>query len=156
MGSSTARQPLSLLFTFRNLVVMQVAKSKVGVHRRRRLVPHFRISNALVIFKLHYRGYCYAICFRYVIGGQLCVSKRVRGQSLASRIMVRQALALAECGYSCTVTEIASENTASIRAHEKAGYGIVERQETPGPRAAKESWVVVCQDHSTVCTTDSI
>jgi GNAT superfamily N-acetyltransferase len=77
---------------------------------------------------------------RYVVGGQVCVDHDYRGQGLLARLyrQVRDSL-----GSACEVcvTEIATRNEVSVRAHEKMGFAAIARYND-----GREDWVIVAWD----------
>jgi GNAT superfamily N-acetyltransferase len=58
---------------------------------------------------------------RYVVGGQVCVDRDFRGQGLLARLYDQLRVALAGSCELC-VTEIATRNAVSVRAHKKMGF----------------------------------
>ena len=77
---------------------------------------------------------------RYVVGGQVCVDRDYRGQRLLARLyhQVRDAL-----GSACDlcVTEIATRNVVSVRAHEAMGFEAIAHYGD-----GREDWVIVAWD----------
>jgi GNAT superfamily N-acetyltransferase len=77
---------------------------------------------------------------RYVVGGQVCVDREVRGQGLLARLygQVRESLA-STCDL--CVTEIATRNDVSVRAHLKMGFEAIAHYDD-----GREQWVIVAWD----------
>jgi len=80
--------------------------------------------------------------YRLIVGGQVCVDREHRGKRLLSRLyeQVRQSVGSA---YDLCVTEIATRNRVSMRAHERMGFEVVSTY-----RDSKEEWVIVAWDLS--------
>lgn len=78
--------------------------------------------------------------YRYVAGGQVCVDREYRGQGLLARLYHEVARASPPTCELC-VTEIATRNTVSIKAHQKMGFEAVSTYAD-----AHEEWVVVVWD----------
>lgn len=57
----------------------------------------------------------------YFIIGQLCVAKAYRGKGIAKQLYKKMAQRLAP-HFELMLTEVATQNTASLRAHQKAGF----------------------------------
>ncbi len=78
--------------------------------------------------------------YKIMVGGQVCVDREFRGQGLLSRLYnhVRQSL---PPNYDLCVTEIASRNRISIRAHEKMGFEAIASYSD-----GQEDWVIVAWD----------
>jgi len=79
---------------------------------------------------------------RFVVGGQVCVDRDFRGQGLLARLYGQLRESLAHDCDLC-VTEIATRNRVSVRAHEKMGFEAVAHYAD-----ANESWVIVAWDFS--------
>ncbi|KAJ3080509.1 hypothetical protein HDU99_008192 [Rhizoclosmatium hyalinum] len=63
----------------------------------------------------------------YIVVGQLCVAKEFRGAALAKRMYQHYAEVYLKSGkFECAVTDVVSTNVISLRAHEKAGWVIVD------------------------------
>lgn len=77
---------------------------------------------------------------RYVVGGQVCVDRDFRGRGLLARLYrhLRDELA-ATCDL--CVTEIATRNVVSVRAHEAMGFEAIARYSD-----GREDWVIVAWD----------
>jgi GNAT superfamily N-acetyltransferase len=77
---------------------------------------------------------------RYVVGGQVCVDRDFRGQGLLARLYDRLRVAL-EGDCDLCVTEIATRNVVSVRAHEKMGFEAIANYSD-----GREDWVIVAWD----------
>ena len=75
--------------------------------------------------------------YRLLVGGQVCVDRAHRGQGLLARLYGQLRDASRSASEVC-VTEIATRNRVSIRAHEKMGFEIVSTYSD-----AQEEWVIV-------------
>lgn len=75
--------------------------------------------------------------YRFLIGGQVCVDRRYRGQGLLGRLYheVRRSL---PTPYELCVTEIATRNRTSLRAHAKVGFQRIMTYSDAG-----EDWTIV-------------
>ena len=80
---------------------------------------------------------------RYVVGGQVCVDRDFRGQGLLARLYDQLRASLAPACDLC-VTEIATRNVVSVRAHEKMGFEAIAHYDD-----GKEAWVIVAWDLAT-------
>lgn len=60
----------------------------------------------------------------FIVGGQVCVAAAYRGQGLLKRLYHATRQHVGE-SYELCVTEIAEQNKASLRAHEKMGFKII-------------------------------
>jgi ribosomal protein S18 acetylase RimI-like enzyme len=60
----------------------------------------------------------------YVVVGQLCVGREHRGQGLVQRLY-RHFRETLQADYHCAVTDIARENTRSLRAHQATGFQVI-------------------------------
>jgi GNAT superfamily N-acetyltransferase len=74
---------------------------------------------------------------RFVVGGQVCVDRAFRGQGLLARLYDQLRVSLAHACDLC-VTEIATRNRVSVRAHEKMGFEAIATYDD-----GRESWVIV-------------
>jgi GNAT superfamily N-acetyltransferase len=74
---------------------------------------------------------------RYVVGGQVCVDRDHRGQGLLAGLYGQLRTALAPTHQVC-VTEIATRNAVSVRAHEKMGFEVIADYSD-----GREDWVIV-------------
>lgn len=77
---------------------------------------------------------------RYMVGGQVCVDRPHRGKGLLARLyhQVRRSL---PAEYDLCVTEIASRNRVSLRAHERVGFETIATYVADG-----EEWRIVAWD----------
>jgi GNAT superfamily N-acetyltransferase len=79
---------------------------------------------------------------RIVVGGQVCVDRAHRGQGLLARLYAQLRGSL-EPEVELCVTEIATRNHVSIRAHERMGFETVSTYSD-----ASEAWAIVAWDLS--------
>lgn len=75
--------------------------------------------------------------WRWYVMGQVCVAKAHRGQGLVER-MYQEHRRLMSPRYDLLVTEIDRANTRSMRAHERAGWVVMDEYPSDG-----REWVVV-------------
>jgi len=75
--------------------------------------------------------------YRYYVMGQVCVAEAYRGQGVFDALY-REHRASYGARFDCTVTEVATRNTRSMRAHARVGF---ERIETY--RDATDEWAVI-------------
>jgi ribosomal protein S18 acetylase RimI-like enzyme len=80
--------------------------------------------------------------YRYYVMGQICVDKAYRGQGVFEMLYAKHK-ELMQGKYNFVITEIATRNTRSIRAHEKIGFELLHRFTDE-----KEEWDVVIWDWS--------
>jgi hypothetical protein len=80
--------------------------------------------------------------YRFVVGGQTCVDREHRGKGLMARLYEQIRVSLGQ-GCDLCVTEIATRNRVSIRAHERMGFEIISTYSVP-----REEWVIVAWDLS--------
>jgi ribosomal protein S18 acetylase RimI-like enzyme len=80
--------------------------------------------------------------YAYYVMGQVCVDKPYRGQGVFQMLYDKHK-ELMQPSYDFVVTEIATRNTRSIRAHEKAGFQLLHRF-----KDEREEWDVVIWDWS--------
>jgi GNAT superfamily N-acetyltransferase len=75
--------------------------------------------------------------YRFIVGGQVCVDRAHRGNGLLARLygQLRQSVAGA---YDLCVTEIATRNHVSVRAHERMGFETISTYSD-----ACDDWVIV-------------
>jgi RimJ/RimL family protein N-acetyltransferase len=78
--------------------------------------------------------------YRYYIMGQICVAKEYRGQGLVEELYNHHKKVY-KSRFDLLVTEIATRNQRSVRAHEKAGFQPVHTY-----RDELDEWVVVAWD----------
>jgi hypothetical protein len=76
--------------------------------------------------------------FQYIVVGQVCVDKAFRGQGVLADAYAEYKHQFA-MRYDFAITEIATRNTRSIRAHEKIGFNEVHRFTAPDA----EEWSIV-------------
>lgn len=76
----------------------------------------------------------------YYIMGQICVAKPYRGQGVFDAMYAGHERHLRD-RYARCITEIATRNTRSMRAHERVGFRILEQY-----RDATDEWAVVSWD----------
>jgi hypothetical protein len=80
--------------------------------------------------------------YRFIVGGQVCVDREHRGMGLLARLYDQLRVSLSSPCDLC-VTEIATRNRVSVRAHEKMGFEAIS---TYSDR--REEWVIVAWDLS--------
>jgi hypothetical protein len=80
--------------------------------------------------------------YRLIVGGQVCVDRGHRGQGLMARLYEQLRVSLGR-GCDLCVTEIATRNGVSVRAHERMGFQIISTYSDGG-----EEWVIVAWDLS--------
>ena len=78
--------------------------------------------------------------YRYYVMGQICIDKAYRGQGLFD-LLYQHHQTVYGAQFDCLVTEIASRNHRSLRAHERVGFKIVHTH-----RDELDEWVVVVWD----------
>jgi L-amino acid N-acyltransferase YncA len=74
---------------------------------------------------------------RYYVMGQICVARGWRGRGVFDLLYQAHREHLAPAFDSC-VTEVATRNTRSMRAHERVGFTVVERY-----RDATDEWALL-------------
>ena len=79
---------------------------------------------------------------RYYVMGQICVARAHRGRGIVDAMYLEHRARYA-ARFDLCVTEIASRNTRSMRAHARVGFEIVKTY-----RDAHEEWAVVAWDWS--------
>lgn len=86
-----------------------------------------------------YRGKALAD-YHFFVGGQVCVDREYRGQRLMPRLYhhIRRSV---PPGYDLCVTEIATRNEVSVRAHERMGFEVISTYADD-----HEEWVIVAWD----------
>jgi hypothetical protein len=77
-----------------------------------------------------------------MVGGQVCVDREYRRYGLMARLYDGIRLSLPP-GYQLCVTEIATRNVVSVRAHEKMGFEAIATYSDE-----REEWVIVAWDLS--------
>lgn len=80
--------------------------------------------------------------YRLVVGGQVCVDREHRGQGLLARLYEQIRVSVGQDRDLC-VTEIATRNVVSVRAHERMGFEVISNYSDAG-----EDWVIVAWDLS--------
>lgn len=81
---------------------------------------------------------------RYFVGGQVCVDRAHRGKGILARLYRHLGETLRATKDLC-VTEIATRNAVSVRAHEKMGFEVISAYAD-----AHEDWVIVAWDLTSV------
>lgn len=92
------------------LVMLEHFSSQIPV-----LIPMFKMLSTL-----SYQGKSFEE-YRYYVMGQVCVDKAFRGQGLFDGMYHEQRRQLSG-KYDFVVTEVATRNTRSMRAHERVGF----------------------------------
>lgn len=77
---------------------------------------------------------------RLIVGGQVCVDREYRGMRLLSRLYERLRESTGSA-YELCVTEIATRNRVSLRAHERMGFEAISTYRDSG-----EDWAIVAWD----------
>ncbi|MEL6721505.1 MAG: GNAT family N-acetyltransferase [Bacteroidota bacterium] len=111
------------------LVMLEQFKDRIPI-----LVPMFEKVNQLE-WKNRVVGN-----LQYFIMGQVCIAKDWRGQGIFSGLYQHMKLALAD-RFDCIITEVATRNTRSMRAHEKVGFEVLEIYD-----GETEEWAIVGWD----------
>jgi GNAT superfamily N-acetyltransferase len=78
---------------------------------------------------------------RYYIMGQICVGKEVRGQGVFDMLYLKHREEYRH-RFDCIVTEIATSNQRSLRAHARVGFETISRH-----KDAIDDWEVVAWDY---------
>jgi len=76
----------------------------------------------------------------YFVMGQVCVDKDYRGQGVFAGLYQKMKEEMSP-HFDCIITEIATRNTRSMRAHEKVGFETIHVFSTPD-----EEWAIVAWD----------
>ncbi len=76
----------------------------------------------------------------YFVMGQVCVDKNFRGQGVFTGLYQKMKVEMST-HFDCIITEIATRNTRSMRAHEKVGFETINIFSTP-----EEEWAIVAWD----------
>ena len=84
--------------------------------------------------------------YRFAVGGQVCVDLEHRGKGLLARLYEQLRVSLGQ-SWDLIVTEIATRNVVSVRAHERMGFEIISSYSD-----AREEWVIVAWDLSRPAT----
>jgi GNAT superfamily N-acetyltransferase len=79
---------------------------------------------------------------RFYVMGQICVGKRWRGQGVFDLLYQAHRRHL-RATFDCSVTEVATRNMRSMRAHERVGFKVIDRY-----RDATDDWAVLRWDWS--------
>lgn len=90
--------------------------------------------------RLEYRGRALGT-HRWYIMGQICVAKAHRGRGLVERLYAAHRVQMSP-HFDLVITEIDRTNPRSVRAHEKAGFEIVEEYRSD----TGDDWVIVALD----------
>ena len=90
--------------------------------------------------KLEYKGHKLAEV-NYFVMGQVCVNKDFRGQGIFNGLYQHLKHCMKD-DFTLTVTEIATRNTRSMKAHANVGFKRVKQYISP----EGESWEIVCWD----------
>jgi GNAT superfamily N-acetyltransferase len=80
--------------------------------------------------------------YNYYIMGQICVAKEVRGQGVVEMLYQKHREIYGQ-QFDCIVTEIATSNHRSLRAHERVGFQTISTHSD-----AIDDWKVVAWDWS--------
>ena len=78
--------------------------------------------------------------YAYFVMGQVCVGKAYRGQGVFDGLYQAQKEHLSNT-YDFVVTEVATRNTRSLRAHERVGFKTIDTFKEP-----QEEWAIVLWD----------
>jgi len=76
----------------------------------------------------------------YFVMGQVCVDKNYRGKGVFKGLYHKMKMEMST-PFDCIITEIATRNTRSMRAHEKVGFKTINIYTT-----AEEEWAIVAWD----------
>ena len=98
------------------------------------LVPMFRLIDRLEFNKKPLKD------VNYVVMGQICIHKDYRGQGIFGGLYQNMEERL-EAHFELMITEIATRNTRSMRAHQKVGFEPLLRYQT-----STEEWQIVLWD----------
>lgn len=112
------------------LVMLATFRERVPV-----LIPMFELLD-----KLPYRDKTLSE-FNYYVIGQVCVAKSHRGQGVFDG-MYRQHKTQLSGRYDFVVTEVATRNTRSLRAHARVGFQTIHRFTAPDG----EEWDIILWD----------
>jgi len=77
---------------------------------------------------------------KYFVMGQVCVDKNFRGQGVFNDLYQQMRQEMSPF-FDCIITEIATRNTRSMRAHQKVGFEVITIYATEG-----EEWAIVGWD----------
>ncbi len=98
------------------------------------LLPFFEKIN-----RLTYRGELLRHV-SYFVMGQVCIDKNYRSKGIFSGLYLQMKKEMSD-HFKYVITEIATRNTRSIRAHEKVGFGTIHIYSTK-----EEEWAIVGWD----------
>lgn len=73
----------------------------------------------------------------YYVMGQVCVAEEYRGQGVFDALYREHRVSYA-ARFACTVTEVSTRNTRSLRAHARVGFEVLETY-----RDATDEWAVM-------------
>jgi len=76
----------------------------------------------------------------YFVMGQVCVDKNFRGHGVFHGLYQKMKMEMS-AHFDCIITEIATRNTRSMRAHEKVGFKTINIYAT-----SEEEWAIVAWD----------
>jgi ribosomal protein S18 acetylase RimI-like enzyme len=76
---------------------------------------------------------------RFYVMGQICVDKRWRGRGVFDLLYAAHRRYL-RSSYDSTVTEVATRNVRSMRAHQRVGFSVIERYRDPTDEWALLRW----------------
>jgi len=79
---------------------------------------------------------------RFYVMGQICVARAWRGQGVFD-LLYRAHRDNLRSSYDCSVTEVATRNTRSMRAHARVGFAVIDRY-----RDATDEWALLRWDWS--------
>lgn len=82
------------------------------------------------------------INYNFIVGGQVCVSKKFRGHGLLAKLYHETRNELPS-GYQLCVTEVSVRNPKSLKAHEKMGFEVIGTYHD-----GKELWNIIAWDLS--------
>ena len=79
---------------------------------------------------------------RFYVMGQICVGKPWRGKGVFDLLYQAHRRHL-RATFDCSVTEVATRNTRSMRAHQRVGFTVIDRY-----RDATDEWALLRWDWS--------
>ena len=74
---------------------------------------------------------------RFYVMGQICIARPWRGRGVFDLLYQAHRAFLSEA-YDCCLTEVATRNTRSMRAHARVGFTVVDRY-----RDATDDWALL-------------
>ena len=80
--------------------------------------------------------------YRYYVMGQICIDKAFRGQGIFDKLYAGHK-EIYNQNYDCIVTEVATRNTRSLRAHQRVGFNTIHKHTDE-----TEDWEVMVWDWS--------